>query len=582
MVQSVNPSLNNYMTQNTGMTQTNVQQTLTKSTQAVTDTVESNTLVNSAMGVDQNSLLLSIPMVGIIKFINERLMGGEESKSVLGKIAGFGDKVSEKLNLSKLEGNGKKVSKFIKNNKYTKYFTDDFKAIPRNSLAKTPKMAEKYAQALLETLEKNGFDASSIKASLDSGKSIVSLTDDLLSAADNFLATNPAKGKNQISGLRNMLKASNSQLGKSGFGRILSKGALKAKEIAFSTSDFLSNNPLSFASDFFSIVMFSGAIIRASKESKEAPKGEKVATFMHILSQDWGSLMVLQPATSLAYKLGGNKYRGMTVSARKSLEELIKTTNANKSLTKEGYKIAKMQQKLLLKGVDEKKVAELASKGLDEAKTMFNSLKGQGAKLNIIEKILKKAGTVLDVGLDTIKSPSLLGKVGNKLKGFMGGFGRLILIAFVLQSLLQKPITKLFHKIFGEPKAYLAKEKAKETSENKQETNQNTPIYNSQTNLINQYTQKPNQVAAQNMQQQAYQPFEPQAQIPSTAQAQVNVQNQTLASQPIAATNISSNGRYIPSITVNHAPEDTSAIDAQAEAILRSTDALMARARKCL
>ena len=573
MVQGVNPNLNNYMVQNTGISQPNVQQALAKSTEAVTDTVESNAIVSSAMGIDKNSMLLSIPLIGLIKYINDGLMSGPESKSLVGKIANFGDKVSDKLNLGRFDGSGKKISNALKNNKYTKYFTDDFKAIPKSSMARTTKMSEKYATALMETLTSKGVDVSAIQAKLDAGKPVV---DDLIKAADDFLLTNPAKGKNQISGLRNMLKAADSKVGNTALGKTLSKGFLKSKEIAFSTSDFLSKNPLSLMMDFFSIALFAGVLIRASNEAKEAPKGEKVATFMHVLSQDYAPLMIMQPATSLAYKLGGNKYRGMTKEGRKAFAELVKNTNANKTLTKEGYKIAKMQQKLLLKGVDEKQVTKMAGETLENATKMFKTLKKQGAKLNPIEKLLKSAGTILDTGLDTLKSPTVKGKIGNKLKGFAGGFGRLVLILFVLQPFLQKPITKLVHKIFGEPKSYLAKQKAAEEAEkakeNQQQDVQNpqvvtpqTQIPTSNTNLINMYTQP--QVA----QQQFYNP-----------QQQFVAPKEVSASQPIAAAPVSNSGRYIPSITVNHVAQDTSAIDAQADAILRSTDALMARAKKCL
>ena len=567
MVQGVNPNLNNYMVQNTGMSQPNVQQTLAKSTEAVTDTVESNALVNSAMGIDKNSMLLSIPLVALIKFINDGLMSGQESKSLVGKIANLGDKISDKLKLGKFDGSGAKLSNALKSNKYTKYFTDDFKAIPKSSMARTTKMSEKYATALMETLKSKGVDVSAIQAKLDAGNSVV---DDLVKAADDFLLTNPAKGKNQISGLRNMLKAADSKVGKTALGKTMSKGFLKTKEIAFSTSDFLSKNPMSLLMDFFSIALFAGVLIRASQEAKEAPKGEKVATFMHVLSQDYAPLMIMQPATSLAYKLGGNKYRGMTKEGRKAFADLIKNTNATKTLTKEGYKIAKMQQKLYLKGVDEKQVKKLAGETLENATKMFKTLKKQGAKLNPIEKLLKSAGTILDTGLDTLKSPTLKGKIGNKLKGFAGGFGRFVLILFVLQPLLQKPITKLVHKIFGEPKSYLEKQKAAEEAEKAKENPQavapQSQIPTSNTNLINMYTQP--QVVQQPQVANQQQPF--------------SVQTQSTASQPIAAAPVAESGRYIPSITVNHAAQDTSAIDAQAEAILRSTDALMARARKCL
>ena len=267
------------------------------------------------------------------------------------------------------------------------------------------------------------------------------------------------------------------QMGRTALGKIFSKGFLKSKDT------------ITFGGGLLGLAFTANSIIQAIKAAKEAPKGEKKATFMHVLSEHYVGLLLFQPSINLLYKAGGNKYRGMSVEARNALKELIQTTNANANLTQEAYKIANMQKKLLLKGVDKTKVAELAGKSLDEAKTLFSSLKNSGTKLKFWEKPLKALGTVLDTGLDSIKKPSSssLGKIGSKLKGFMGGFGRFLIIFMVLQPLLQKPVTKLCHKIFGKPKAYLAKQEvnsSKNTAENKQLIPNQDNQGNSETNLL--------------------------------------------------------------------------------------------------
>ena len=580
------------MVQNTGLSKNNVKQTIDTSTKAVTNTVESNALISSAMGIKKESMILVPPLIALIKFINNGLMSGDESKSLVGKVASIGDKISDFFKLGKFEGNGEKAAQFVKKNRFTKYFTSDYKAVPKNSLAKTVKMSEKYATALVDTLKKVGVDVSSIEEVLKEGfESSSTIVDDIIQKADDFLATNPTKRKREISGLRNMLKAADSKVGKTSLGKALSKGFLKAKEIMFSTSDFLGTSKMNFISDFVSIVFFAGVLHKAYQESKDAPKDEKLSTFMHVLSEDYAPLMVMQPATSMVYKLGGNKYRGMTVANRKALQKHIATTNATEKLTKEAYKLAKYQKKLLLKGVDAADVSSLAGKTLKEAKQAAKSFTKK-LDLKLWERPLKFVGKILDTALDNINSPTLLGKLKNKMKGFGGGLGRLILAMFIIQPLLQKPITKLVHKIFGKPTAYLKKQEEQEKADeakNNTDVSVNAPQSNNgSTNLLDKWS------TSQPVQQQAV--YQPVNQTPyvahQTIQNQHNVSPMVHNIQPkstndeIAALNLFNKNKqaapYIPSIVVEEDKNTEKELEAKVDLILKSTDFALKSAQESL
>ena len=569
----------------------NVQQTISKSSEVVSDKVESNAIVSSTMGIDKGSVLLSVPLIALIKFINNHLMSGDESKSLVGKMAKGGDYLSDHLKLDTLGANIKTKSSSFKTKhpkmaetftRFKKYFGDDYKAIPKSTFARTTKMSEKYADALVEMLEAEG-------KTIAKDAPIA----DILSTADDFLRSNP--NKKQISGLRNMLKAADSQVGKTGFGKFTAKAGLKAKEIVFSTSDFLGKSKSALAMDLFSIILFAGVLKRAATESKDAPKGEKLSTFMHILSEDYAPLMVMQPATSLLYKIGGNKYRGMSVEQRKKVADIVSSANSkkvvksldgvaadavDKVITKDALKIANLQKKMLMKGASVADVDSLAGKTLKEAK---NAAKGFTKKLDLKfwEKPLRFMGKILDTGLDTIKSPTVAGKIKNKAKGFAGGFGRLILIMFVLSSALQKPITKLCHKLFGEPKSYLAKQKAEEEKANatEQPAQNATTNNNGETNLVKLHSN-------QNEATQTQTPQEAQQQEPvATTEIAPQIDEQKTPQQDeIAALNLNKNKnqeRYIPSTQVDfsHEAQAEKELNAQVDQILKETDYISKKAK---
>ena len=699
------------------LTQENVQNRLEKSKQVVSDNFESNSAIKTLSGATgesgsmRNSMSL-VPILYILDKFADKKMGGEVEKSTLGKAAKLGDKISDLLHLGNIfsEEKVRKFSEFLKKNRFTKYFTNEYKAIPKSTLAQSQTIAEKYSRELNNLVQKlipdftemkynpeimkqldgvispqsinfiqdmgplnnrltpnylnlvsktltelagvaekhfgaigtkdkemidvlkaniskflSGADDISEKALSEQIASLLSQFKDkahsnllksnsvnlsketldvlssvsqksfskeqILSVVDDFAKQGiELGGTDKISIARNKLNAANSKIGNSLLGKIFSKGLLKTKDT------------ITYGGGLISMFFMASAIYNSVKAAKEAPKGERKATFMHVLSEQYLGMILFQPSISLMYKLGGNKYRGMTVEAREALKNLVKTTNADETLTKEALKIAKLQRNLLIKGVDKDKVADLAGKSIKEAKTLAKSLNKEGAKLKFWEKPLKLMGSILSTGLDKMQKPKFINlpKLGRKklpqptLKGFLGGLGRFAIIMFVIQPLIQKPLTKLFHKIFGEPKTYLAKQNQQSNvaQPDQQPQNIQQPQNNTETNLVKRWTQSPYQKEAvvpnQNMTINNTSPVNASTPInkteisdtqPLKPQQNDNIPALNLFNKDKKAENSS---RYIPSIEPVQIPDNSAELQAQVDAILKSTDRIIQSSKKYL
>ena len=696
--------------------QENVQEKLEKSKQVVSDNFESNSAIKTLSGAAsesgsmRNSMSL-VPLLYILDKFVDKGMGGEIEKSSLGKAAKLGDKLSDFLHLNNIFSEEKvsRFSKFLRSNRFTKYFTKDYKAVRKSSLAQSQSIAEKYLRELTDQVQKFIPDFTSMKynpevmkqlegvvspKTLDFikglgplnqrltgdyltsvSKTLAELTgvaekhlgslglqdkemidvlknniskflsgaddiseqalseqiaalfsrfgdkahsnllrsnsvnlsketlgvlssvsqktfsnDQILSAVDDFASKGiELTGANKLSIARNKLKAADSKVGNTLLGKIFSKGLLKTKDT------------VTYGGGLISMFFMASAIYNSVKAAKEAPKGEKKATFMHVLSEQYLGMILFQPSISLMYKLGGNKYRGMTVEARDALKTLIKNTNADENITKEALKVAKLQRDLLIRGVDKDKVADLAGKGLKQAKTMAKSLKKEGAKLKLWERPLKFMGTILSTGLDKMQKPKYIKipKLGIKklpqptLKGFLGGLGRFAIIMFVIQPIIQKPLTKLFHKIFGEPKTYLAKQKAEDKSKTVEQipSNQNKQANPSETNLIRKWTQPLSQEEADPIQNMEINNNHLSGIAATSIDQGIASDSQPLKPQKdsqVAALNIfnkdkkEDNSRYIPSIEPSVIVDNSKEIQDKVNAILKSTDKVVEKTKQYL
>lgn len=736
------PSANlQYNVTNNALKQKDLKQSLDKTR----GTVGENTTVKSVGSMTDKkklvpTLMITAPLLLCDKFIDQKI-GIRNEKCLLDKIAQFGDKVSDlfKLEQKFTPKNKEKISNFIKNNRFTKYFTDDYKAIAKASMAKSYSvtMSDKYGEKVLSevlkvvndipdgneilkvfkqanvTLSESSYNLLNhtfnhgkvltqpqvkyiLKEAADCGVSkdvLAALTksinkSNLSQASKTLLKENGKKGvklsstqiadiaedvlnnnisTKDLSHLTNKLKSANLSIGRTALGKSAAKGFVKFKDIL--TYD---------GGGLISMFMVAGAILSAAKEAKEAPKGEKLATFMHLMSNNYLGFVLMRPRTNLIYKVGGNKYRGMSLNGKNALNNLVKNTNSkvadlgvakiqtkliqdgialdkvkelsgksfaeakaraknlknqsgalgiitnpiknfvkyltptsirNVNLSQEAKqeivniankakldtkavntatKIAKIQKKLLLKGVDEKEVVKLANKTLKEAKVSAQALKQQGAKIKFWEKPLKFLATILDTGLDTIKSPTKTGKATSKVKGFAGGFARFALVMFVLSPLLQKPCEKLCHKIFGEPKAYLKKEKEKSgkdkndvkgTNPQAMTTNNLTPNKNiNSTNLLDIFGADNNSLNANNNPVNQNLNIADNSENVVNPQTNTNVKNNSTINK--VTTNANEEPRYIPSIVVNFTNQEEVEREAKARMLEQSMDKFINKYKK--
>lgn len=91
----------------------------------------------------------------------------------------------------------------------------------------------------------------------------------------------------------------------------------------------------------------------------------------------------------------------------------------------------------------------------------LKNLDGKG-----LAAIPKAIGKFVGLGLDSIKNGEVI-KNTSKMKGFVGGFIRAILILFVISPKITKPIQNAIQKVFGKPYDPAAEEAAKAAEEQK-------------------------------------------------------------------------------------------------------------------
>lgn len=452
---------------------------------------ENSTAQTMFMGITPDVLIKTAtatpPLIFADKFINSK-MGGEENKSWLKKIADFGDRIAEKF---KFDGKFiQKVDETIDNNRFTKYFTDEFAANPRNMFAKMDFMKnEKYAKELAEHLaslkDKNEFQNIKSKLKPETTKYIEEITEyvtnskdkkidielnkirkeipKLIDATDDLMKNGLVKIKGSfifetdLSELRNQAKTANSQMGKTMFGNMLAKGALNLKKY------------LTMGGDALGMIFIPFSFFEALHSASKADEDEKTSTFMHVFGKDYSGMFLFAPAINFLYNIGGNKYRGISKEARAEIENIIKSINTNEFASKDAVEIAKIKIDLLIQGVKPSDVKTIDGKSVKEAKKLAENLKKTGKlDLKFWERPLRFFGRVLSMGLDEIQPPKYfkgkfpivgrLKKPRPTLKGQIGGLGRLALIMGVMQPLFQEPVMFVVHKIFGTPTKYLKKE----------------------------------------------------------------------------------------------------------------------------
>ncbi len=560
------------------------------------DAVEANPVLK-VMGINPDisakSFAFLPPLLIADKFVNSRI-GGKEENSILKKIANLGDKIYRLMGK-----NADKFGNFLTQNRLTKYFTEEYAAVPRSSFVTNvvkPEigLANELASELASLKNKpefaqyfgNGREALSRQTkdfinNIDT-KNAVKDTDKLIKAADELIEKGVIKtqegifGGKDLSLMRNKLKAASSKMGETALGSAFAKVAHDTK------------SHLTFGGGIFGFTFVSFGLYNAFKEASDAPKGEKISTFMHCMSEEFIGFLIMQLATSPLYKLCGNKYRGMTPEARKELENIITKVNSNEKISKEALQIAKIQRDLLLQGINKDEVLRLENKSLADVKSIAKKLEAsKKPDIKFWEKPLKFFGRILSTGLDEIQKPHYVNLpfIGKKqlpnptLKGSLGGLGRLFAISFILTPILQKPITNLCHKLFGEPKTFIAKELG-ENMEEKPAIEQK-PQNNKETNLLKKWTNLPEQ-SGLNTQSNSTVNTQPVQTAANNAAADKT--NNIIASSNLSGKNNNEHKLYVPSINVDNSYliEKENQINKRVNEILKNTDLTVSRLSKTL
>lgn len=213
------------------------------------------------------------------------------------------------------------------------------------------------------------------------------------------------------------------------------------------------------------ILMGAYFVADAIKKTMDAPSGhgEKRKTFAENLIYNVGWYLTMPLGIGLLYKAGGLKYIGMSkekVDAyRKELEEFNKKAEAGDFANKEAYKTAKKNLKGMLKG------------------DISGSKPVQFFK-NLLYKPLKKAASILDVGLETAKpfipkgtdeAGKFFKTLGYNLKRGAGYPMRFIPYMFVIAPFLGKLAAICSHIVFGKPtKSVLDEDKEPEKEQQRQ------------------------------------------------------------------------------------------------------------------
>ncbi|MDD3594036.1 MAG: hypothetical protein PHX18_05355 [Candidatus Gastranaerophilales bacterium] len=239
----------------------------------------------------------------------------------------------------------------------------------------------------------------------------------------------------------------------------------------------------------FGLLMNSIFVAAGLKRTWDAPKGEKLSTFMEAALLDFcgGYLMVLL-TTSFAYRMLGIKNvdkSALRITKLKTMTDMINTRkkvwkgaqgileNLNKpgavvtpeiktAISELGIKLPQKATSAvdISKAITTKFGPERINKAIDSL-VKFKKFKSKGL-VDVVNRPLTWIGKILSVGLDMTPSKlvqvgkvsnfaAFAGKFKNALKGITGYPMRLILIMMVLTPPLTKLCAKITHGLFGKP-----------------------------------------------------------------------------------------------------------------------------------
>lgn len=258
----------------------------------------------------------------------------------------------------------------------------------------------------------------------------------------------------------------------------------KAFPSAFSkVYEALTNN---YAGGKIAPLMQAYFLAQAAMRAKDAPEGQKLATFMDEEAMGVATLFTMPLATNIMTKAGGAlKYLGMG----KTVDEQIKNVDKYRQMVADLNKLvdenAISRGEYVNKVKDIKKVLNGDTKFWQKPFKALGKLFGANYKAETIKPFIddavpENAGKLKQIGLNVINKVKKAG-YGFKTGKFMGltpaGIARFIVVMFVLSPLLSKPIKWVVNKIFGKPYDPV-KEKEEQEKKAQEEMMKNNPFVN--------------------------------------------------------------------------------------------------------
>ncbi len=313
----------------------------------------------------------------------------------------------------------------------------------------------------------------------------------------------------------------------------------------------------------FGLVMNSIFLASTIKRTWEAPKGEKLSTFMEgALVEFLGGYLLMILGSRLTYKLLGLKNADKTAAQLKNIKNVTTGINANRKL------FDKTVIKALKNGTATENVVRLAkayNASIDELAKLRGFQKSGHFFRDLFNRPLRWIGNFFSAGLENLpakiatKDMSTLAKMGIGWRKFANGFKflagyplRFFLVLMVVTPPLTKLMGKISHTLFGKPTKSIVDEREGKTSGQEQSNNPSkTTTQNQQmpTDKMEAYAQIMKEVGKI---REAQQPSNlPQNYNPQISQTLVNdaisSQRSRIEAQKNAPQNLSP-ATYIPSI----------------------------------
>ncbi len=250
-----------------------------------------------------------------------------------------------------------------------------------------------------------------------------------------------------------------------GLGREVTKLGKTLPKQALKTLEGLTNGG---AGGKLLIVIQASIFAQAIKKAMEAPKGEKLSTFMENIANDFGFFLSLPLQVKTSHILGGLKYIGIgnSENLKTQTENVKRYRSMIKELNEQVVNGTISHIEYLKKSKEIKKFLNGNAKWYQKPLKLLGRIFSTGLNEETIKPFINNADKSFGTGIF-----KKITELTNKIKG--PGLGTIIRFAIgtmLVGPFIAKGVTKISHFIFGKPtKSVLDEEK----KENKTQNNSN-------------------------------------------------------------------------------------------------------------